>query len=113
MSKHLIDTFEKLPFPIERGKGVYVYDDKGTQYLDLYGGHAVSLMGHCPERIIDAIAKQSQELFFYSNIAESSIRSQAADALAEIVHPTMRNFFFSHSGLGLSVFYLFWILFNG
>ena len=98
MSQHLISTFEKLPFPIERGNGVHVYDDKGNQYLDLYGGHAVSLMGHCPEKIIEAIAKQSKELFFYSNVADSSIRNQAADALAEIVHEKLRNFFFCNSG---------------
>lgn len=98
MSQHLLDTFEKLPFPIERGEGVYVFDDKGTRYLDLYGGHAVSLLGHCPKAIVDAVTEQANKLFFYSNIAETSIRSEAADALAEIVHPNYRNFFFCNSG---------------
>lgn len=98
MSSHLLDTFEKLPFPIEKGEGVYVFDDRGNRYLDLYGGHAVSLMGHCPSVITNAIAKQAKELFFYSNIADSSIRNQAADALAEIVHDKLGNFFFCNSG---------------
>lgn len=98
LSQHLLDTFEKLPFPIERGEGVYVFDDKGTRYLDLYGGHAVSLLGHCPKVIVDAVTEQASKLFFYSNIAETSIRSEAADALAEIVHPNYRNFFFCNSG---------------
>jgi acetylornithine/succinyldiaminopimelate/putrescine aminotransferase len=98
MSIHLLDTFEKLPFPIESGSGVYVFDDQGNRYLDLYGGHAVSLMGHCPEPIVDAITTQAKKLFFYSNVAETSIRSEGADALAELVHPTLRNFFFCNSG---------------
>lgn len=98
MSKHLLDTFEKLPFPIESGKGVYVFDEEGNRYLDLYGGHAVSLMGHCPQPIVDAITAQINKLFFYSNVAETSIRDEGADALAAIVHPTLRNFFFCNSG---------------
>ena len=98
MSQYLIKTFEPLPFPIESGSGVYVFDDKGNRYLDLYGGHAVSLMGHCPESIIDAITEQAKKLFFYSNAADTSIRDEGTDALAKIVHPSMRNFFFCNSG---------------
>ncbi len=98
MSVHLINTFEKLPFAIEQGDNVYVYDDKGHRYLDLYGGHAVSLLGHCPEVILEPMIEQANKLFFYSNIADCSIRNEAADALAEIVHPSLRNFFFCNSG---------------
>lgn len=98
MSRHLIKTFDPLPFPIERGEGAYVYDDQGNRYLDLYGGHAVSLMGHNPKAIVEAITAQANKLFFYSNAADTSIRDQAADALAEIVHPTLGNFFFCNSG---------------
>ena len=98
MSQHLLETFEKLPFPIESGSGVYVFDSEGNRYLDLYGGHAVALMGHCPKPITDAIEAQSKKLFFYSNVAETSIRSEASDALAAIIHPSLGNFFFCNSG---------------
>ncbi len=98
MSEFLLKTFETLPFSIERGEGVYVFDEAGNRYLDLYGGHAVALMGHCPKPIIRAIEEQSKNLFFYSNVAETSIRSEAADSLASIVHPRLRNFFFCNSG---------------
>ncbi len=98
MSEFLLKTFEKLPFSIERGEGVYVFDEAGNRYLDMYGGHAVALMGHCPTPIIRAIEEQSKKLFFYSNVAETSIRSEAADALAGIFHPCLRNFFFCNSG---------------
>jgi acetylornithine/N-succinyldiaminopimelate aminotransferase len=98
MSKFLIKTFDTLPFPIESGSGVYVFDDKGNRYLDLYGGHAVALMGHSPQPIIDAITAQTNKLFFYSNVAETSIRDHGAEALGGIVHPSLRNFFFCNSG---------------
>jgi acetylornithine/N-succinyldiaminopimelate aminotransferase len=98
LSEFLLKTFETLPFSIERGESVYVFDPEGNQYLDMYGGHAVALMGHCPAPIVQATELQSKKLFFYSNVAVTSIRNKAADALAEIVHPCLRNFFFCNSG---------------
>ena len=98
MSEFLLKTFETLPFSIESGSGVYVFDSEGNRYLDMYGGHAVALMGHCPPAIVDAIEAQAKKLFFYSNVAEMSIRNEAADALGHIVHPGLRNFFFCNSG---------------
>lgn len=98
MSQHLLETFEKLPFRIERGQGVHVYDENGTEYLDLYGGHAVSLLGHCPDVITKAISEQASKLFFYSNVADTQIRNDAADALAKIVPSGWGNFFFCNSG---------------
>jgi acetylornithine/N-succinyldiaminopimelate aminotransferase len=94
----LLDTYEQLPFPLVRGEGVYVYAEDGSKYLDLYGGHAVSLLGHCPKAIIDAIEKQSRTFFFYSNIARIPIREHAAEALKKIVWKRFHHFFFCNSG---------------
>jgi acetylornithine/N-succinyldiaminopimelate aminotransferase len=94
----LLDTYEQLPFPLVKGDGVYVYAEDGQRYLDLYGGHAVSLLGHCPAAIIKAIEAQSKELFFYSNIARVPIRDSAAAALTKIVWKTFHHFFFCNSG---------------
>ncbi|MHC4820025.1 MAG: aminotransferase class III-fold pyridoxal phosphate-dependent enzyme, partial [Planctomycetota bacterium] len=51
-----------------RGEGSFLWDVDGTRYLDLYGGHAVALLGHNPPRVSDALARQARELFFYSNV---------------------------------------------
>ena len=94
----LLDTYEQLPFPLVKGEGVYVYGEDGTRYLDLYGGHAVALLGHCPPAIISAIEKQSKEFFFYSNIAKIPVRERAAQSLKKIVCGKFHHFFFCNSG---------------
>jgi len=94
----LLPTYTPFPFVMERAEGVYVYSDSGEKYLDLYGGHCVSLLGHCPKIITDAIAEQSKKFFFYSMAGEIPIREEAALALASYTHPDLRQFFFCNSG---------------
>ena len=65
----VLPTYEKFPFALSRGQGCKVWDEAGNEYLDLYGGHAVSLLGHSPAAVAEAIAAQSKELLFYSNLA--------------------------------------------
>lgn len=94
----LLDTYEQLPFRISKGEGIYVWDESGNRYLDLYGGHAVALLGHSPKAILDCIDEQGRKLFFYSNIAPLRIRDEAALVLSEIVHSGLKNMFFCNSG---------------
>lgn len=88
----LIPTYKKMPIALVRGKGCYVWDSDGKPYLDFYGGHCVTPLGHCPARVVDAIQKQSAQLLFYSNVVYSDIRSRAARLLAEMA-PLQRTFF--------------------
>ncbi len=94
----LLDTYEQLPFAIERGEGVWVIAENGDRYLDMYGGHAVALLGHSPRAITDAITEQSKKLFFYSNIAPVKIRDIAGEKLASITWDGLRHIFFCNSG---------------
>ena len=48
--KYTLQTYPKLPFALVRGEGSYVFDETGKRYLDLYGGHAVSSLGHSHPR---------------------------------------------------------------
>ena len=70
-----LNTYNKLPISIERGEGVWVYDSNGRKYLDLYGGHAVALTGHCHPAIVKAVGEQVKKLIFYSNVVYSSVRA--------------------------------------
>ena len=65
----------------ESAKDVYVYDDKGIEYLDLYGGHAVISIGHSHPKYIAAITDQVSKLGFYSNAIQNPLQSQLADKL--------------------------------
>ena len=63
----LFDVYSVFPITIEKGKGCYVYDDKGVEYLDFYGGHAVISVGHSHPRLVRDMCDQLQRLMFYSN----------------------------------------------
>ena len=49
---YLIPSYSKLPFSVEKGQGCYVFDEQGNRFLDLYGGHAVALLGHSHPALI-------------------------------------------------------------
>ena len=63
----LFDVYPLYDIAITRGKGCYVYDENNTEYLDLYGGHAVVSVGHCHPKVVDSICTQASRLMFYSN----------------------------------------------
>ncbi|MCB0345302.1 MAG: aspartate aminotransferase family protein [Bdellovibrionales bacterium] len=98
MKTHLAKTYAAYPFTLASGEGPFVQDDSGKLYLDLYGGHAVSILGHQPTAVIDAINKQANTLFFYSNVAPLEVRERAADKLIAFAGGEFESVFFCNSG---------------
>lgn len=94
----LVDTYETLPFTVSRGDGMYVFDLDGRQYLDLYGGHAVAVLGHSPLAVVQAVAAQARSLLFYSNVAPLEVRESAAHQLTEFAGAPYEKVFFCNSG---------------
>ncbi len=92
----LIPTYKKMPIALVRGKGCYVWDSDGNRYLDFYGGHCVTALGHCPPLVVDAIQKQSEKFLFYSNVVYNDTRAHAARLLAEMA--PLNRIFFCNSG---------------
>lgn len=80
----LFDVYPLFDIEIERGKGCHVYDNHGTEYLDLYGGHAVISVGHCHPRIVKAIDEQASKLMFYSNSVVNPLQQKLADKLGRV-----------------------------
>ena len=93
-----IPTYDKMPMALVRGEGPYVWDAEGTRYLDFYGGHCVSLLGHCHPRVVEAVQAQAEQLIFYSNVAHSPVRARAAQRLAGLAPDGLGNVFFANSG---------------
>lgn len=96
--RYQIDTYAKLPIAVESGEGMYVQTSGGKRLLDLYGGHAVALTGHCHPEVVRAIEAQSRKLLFYSNVVYSSVRAEAARALVETAPDPIGRVFFCNSG---------------
>ncbi len=88
----LLATYAKFPVSLATGRGAWVTDTAGKRYLDLYGGHAVALTGHCHPRMVAAIREQAERLLFYSNAVYLDVRARAAEALARFLPEGMRAF---------------------
>ncbi len=96
--QYQLNTYKKLPLAVERGEGVYVYDTNNKKYLDLYGGHAVALIGHSHPRVVNAISEQAKRLIFYSNVVYLEIRAKASKAIINVAPSDMTKVFFCNSG---------------
>ncbi len=81
-----------------RGCGSYVYTADGTEYLDLYGGHAVISIGHAHPTYVKAIAEQVSRLGFYSNSVQNSLQERLAERIGEVSGLTNYSAFFVNSG---------------
>ena len=77
----LFNVYSLYPVEPVRGKGCFVYNAAGTEYLDLYGGHAVISIGHAQPDYVKAISEQAARLGFYSNSVENSLQTALAEKL--------------------------------
>jgi len=79
----LFDVYPLFDIAIDHGKGCQVWDDKGQQYLDLYGGHAVISVGHCHPHYVQAMKNQLDKLGFYSNSVQNPLQKELAKRLGK------------------------------
>ena len=77
------EVFSRFNINIVQGKGCLTYDDKGTEYLDLYGGHAVISIGHSHPYYVQKITEQVSKLGFYSNSVINTLQGELAEKLGK------------------------------
>lgn len=94
----LYDVYPLFDINVVKGEGCKVWDDKGNEYLDLYGGHAVISIGHAHPKYVDYISKQVATLGFYSNSVINTLQSRLAEKLGKISGYEDYNLFFINSG---------------
>ena len=94
----LYDVYPLFDVNIVKGEGCKVWDDKGTEYLDLYGGHAVISIGHAHPGYVKAISDQVATLGFYSNSVINTLQQRVAEKLGRISGYEDYNLFFINSG---------------
>jgi acetylornithine/succinyldiaminopimelate/putrescine aminotransferase len=95
---YTLPSYAKLNVALERGAGSFVWDEKGRRFLDFYGGHCVTAIGHCPPKVVEAIRDQATELIFYSNAVYSPLRGRAAKRLIDLCPEHIVQAFFCNSG---------------
>lgn len=79
----LYDVYPLFDVNIVKGKECKVWDENGTEYLDLYGGHAVISIGHCHPHYIEKITEQVNKLGFYSNSVINKLQVELAGRLGK------------------------------
>ena len=94
----LFPVYPLFDINIVKGKGCHVWDDKGQEYLDLYGGHAVISIGHCHPHYVEMLTKQLNTLGFYSNSVINTLQSQLAEKLGRVCGYPDYQLFLINSG---------------
>jgi len=94
----LFDVYPINEVTIVKAKGSYVWDDKGEQYLDLYGGHAVISIGHTHPHWVNRIEEQLEKIAFYSNSIKIPLQVQLAEKLGKVSGKEDYQLFLCNSG---------------
>lgn len=94
----LFDVYPLFDITIDKGLGCKVWDDKGQEYLDLYGGHAVISVGHCHPKYVEAMTQQLNKLGFYSNSVQNPLQVALAEKLGKVCGYDDYQLFLINSG---------------
>lgn len=95
---NLFDVYPLNDVTIVKAKGSYVWDNKGDQYLDLYGGHAVISIGHTHPHWVKRIEEQLEKIAFYSNSIKIPLQQKLAKKLGEVSGKIDYQLFLCNSG---------------
>jgi acetylornithine/N-succinyldiaminopimelate aminotransferase len=94
----LFDVYPIHDIAIEKAAGSYVWDEKGTRYLDMYGGHAVISIGHTHPHYVARLTEQLQKVGFYSNSIRIPLQEELADKLGRLSGKADYRLFMCNSG---------------
>ena len=95
---NLFDVYPLYDITPVRGEGVYVFDETGTKFLDLYGGHAVISIGHSHPAYVAALKDQVEKLGFYSNFIKNPLKEKLAETLESVSGCENYSLFLCNSG---------------
>ncbi|WP_138481019.1 aspartate aminotransferase family protein [Dyadobacter bucti] len=95
---HLFDVYPIYDIEPVKAQGSYLWDQNGTKYLDLYGGHAVISVGHCHPYYVDMLTRQLNAISFYSNSVKISLQEELAEKLGALSGYPDYKLFLCNSG---------------
>jgi acetylornithine/N-succinyldiaminopimelate aminotransferase len=94
----LFDVYPVNDIEIVKGQGSLIWDDKGQEYLDLYGGHAVISIGHTNAHYVNRVTNQLNKLGFYSNFIKIPLQVELAEKLGKVSGREDYQLFLCNSG---------------
>lgn len=94
----LFNVYPLNPIEITKAKGSTVWDSKGNEYLDMYGGHAVISIGHTHPHYVKRISDQLNKIAFYSNSVEIPLQQEFANLLGALSDKDDYQLFLCNSG---------------
>lgn len=96
VDKYMIETYERFDFLAETAKGMYLYDENGTPYLDFYAGIAVNSAGNCNEKVVEAVKDQVSDIMHTFNYPYTIPQALLAEKICTTLD--MDKIFFQNSG---------------
>ncbi len=94
----LLPVYSQFPVRPVRGRGSWLIDENGDEWLDAYGGHAVAATGHCHPDVVRAVSEQAAKLLFYSTAVPHPLRDALAERLVELCPAPLARVFLCNSG---------------
>jgi LysW-gamma-L-lysine/LysW-L-ornithine aminotransferase len=95
---YLGNLYQRFPINISKGKGAIVWDVSGNEYIDCMGGYGVALIGHCNDRVVNAIKNQSEKLITCHMSIYNNVRLEFLEKMSKISPKKLSKIFFSNSG---------------
>jgi LysW-gamma-L-lysine/LysW-L-ornithine aminotransferase len=95
---YLGDLYQRFPINISKGKGSLVWDVSGKEYIDCMGGYGVALIGHCNDRVVNAIKNQSEKLITCHMSIYNNTRLEFLEKISKISPKKLSKVFLSNSG---------------
>jgi acetylornithine/N-succinyldiaminopimelate aminotransferase len=98
--KYAIPFFKKIPVSIDRGEGIYVWDENGRRYIDFTSGWGVTCLGHSHPVIVEAVTQQSRKILQNpsSGLTYSPARARLLELMGQLLPGPLCRVFFSNSG---------------
>jgi acetylornithine/LysW-gamma-L-lysine aminotransferase len=96
--RYLGALYQRFPVNIAKGKGTRVWDTAGKEYIDCMGGYGVALVGHCNDRVVNALKRQAEILITAHMSTYNDTRLIFMEKIASVAPPTLNKIFFANSG---------------
>jgi len=96
--RYLATLYQRFPINIARGKGAKVWDTTGKEYIDCMGGYGVALVGHCNDRVVDAIKTQAELLITAHMSTYNDTRLRFMEKIISVAPAPLNKIFFANSG---------------